>query len=51
MGLMVICAGVQALLEHELHNGNTDEMHQASSEISGWLRQRKEEIAWTGKRN
>ena len=36
MGLMVICA---------------DEMHQASSEISGWLRQRKEEIAWTGERN
>lgn len=39
-GLMVICAGVQALLEHELHNGNTDEMKQASLEISGWLRGR-----------
>ncbi len=40
-GLMAVCAGVQALLEHELHNGNTDEMHQASAEISGWLRERQ----------
>ena len=39
-GLMVVCAGVQALLEHELHNGNADEMRQASTEISDWLRQR-----------
>lgn len=39
-GLMVVCAGVQALLEHELHNGNTNEMHNASTEISSWLRQR-----------
>ncbi len=39
-GLMVICAGVQALLEHELHNGNADDMKQASADIAGWLRQR-----------
>lgn len=39
-GMMAICAGVQALLEHELHNGNADEMHKASAEISDWLRSR-----------
>ncbi len=37
-GLMVTCAGVQALLEHELHNGNADEMTLASKEIDKWLR-------------
>ena len=37
-GLMVTCAGVQALLEHELHNGNADEMQSASKEIDNWLR-------------
>lgn len=38
-GLMVTCAGVQALLEHELHNGNADEMTAAASrEIDNWLR-------------
>lgn len=37
-GLMVTCAGVQALLEHELHNGNADEMQTASKEIDVWLR-------------
>lgn len=37
-GLMVTCAGVQALLEHELHNGNADEMQTASKEIDIWLR-------------
>lgn len=39
-GQMVVCAGVQALLEHELHNGNSDEMQRASADISNWLRQR-----------
>lgn len=37
-GLMVTCAGVQALLEHELHNGNATEMQAASKEIDIWLR-------------
>lgn len=39
-GLMAICAGVQALLEHELHNGNADEMTRASKGIDKWLRER-----------
>ena len=26
----VLCAGIHALLEHELHNGNSDEMRAAS---------------------
>lgn len=39
-GLMASCAGVQALLEHELHNGNADEMQSASKEINTWLRER-----------
>ena len=39
-GLMASCAGVQALLEHELHNGNADEMQLASKEINTWLRER-----------
>lgn len=29
----VLCAGVHALLEHELHNGNSDEMRQASDDL------------------
>ena len=39
-GLMATCAGVQALLEHELHNGNADEMQSASRDIDKWLRER-----------
>ena len=39
-GLMATCTGVQALLEHELHNGNADEMQQASKGIDKWLRER-----------
>lgn len=39
-GQMAICRGVQALLEHELHNGNADEMQNASHEIAQWLRKR-----------
>lgn len=39
-GQMVNCAGVQALLEHELHNGNTAEMQDASHAIDKWLRER-----------
>lgn len=39
-GQMVNCRGVQALLEHELHNGNAEEMEGASHEIADWLRNR-----------
>lgn len=39
-GLMATCTGVQALLEHELHNGNTEEMQEASKGIDKWLRER-----------
>lgn len=39
-GQMAMCRGVQALLEHELHNGNSDEMEGASQEISAWLHDR-----------
>lgn len=28
-----LCAGVDALLEHELHNGNADQMEQASVDL------------------
>lgn len=36
-GLIVTCKGVKALLEHELHNGNTGEMVSASKAIDDWL--------------
>ena len=36
-GLIVTCKGVKALLEHELHNGNTGEMLSASKAIDDWL--------------
>lgn len=39
-GQMANCRGVQALLEHELHNGNAEEMQEASHEIAEWLRKR-----------
>lgn len=39
-GQSAICRGVQALLEHELHNGNEDEMRAASDGIGKWLRTR-----------
>lgn len=29
----ILCAGIHALLEHELHNGNADEMRQASAAL------------------
>lgn len=29
----VLCAGIHALLEHELHNGNSDEMQAASAAL------------------
>lgn len=39
-GQTELCRGVQALLEHALHNGNTDEMQAASASIGKWLRNR-----------
>ena len=39
-GQSAMCRGVQALLEHELHNGNEDEMKAASEGIGKWLRNR-----------
>lgn len=36
-GQRALCAGVKALLEHALHNGNSDEMKNASADIDKWL--------------
>lgn len=36
-GQKVLCKGVQALLDHELHNGNADDMADASKGINNWL--------------
>ena len=36
-GQKYLCMGVQALLGHELHNGNADEMKAASAGIKSWL--------------
>lgn len=33
----VLCAGVLALIEHELHNGNADQMASARDDIIGYL--------------
>lgn len=39
-GQRVLCRGVVALLEHALHNGNSEEMERASSNISEWLQEK-----------
>lgn len=39
-GLMANCAGTQALLDHALHDGNSNEMSDASKNIDKWLRER-----------
>lgn len=39
-GQSAMCRGVQALLDHELHNGNENEMKAASDGIGKWLRTR-----------
>ncbi len=36
-GQRVLMQGVMALLEHELHNGNSEQMEQASMEIRTYL--------------
>lgn len=40
-GVENLSSGVLALLEHELHNGNSDEMERASAELKQWLIRRK----------
>lgn len=37
MGMRNNCSGVKALLNHELHNGNADEMQKAADTIDQWL--------------
>ncbi len=32
-----MCEGVVALLNHELHNGNSAEMQRASDDITAWM--------------
>lgn len=39
-GQKCLCEGVQALLNHALHNGNSDEMQAACGNINSWLRNR-----------
>lgn len=39
-GQKCLCEGVQALLNHALHNGNSDEMQAACGNINTWLRNR-----------
>lgn len=36
----VLCAGIMALLDHELHNGNTDQMQKARDGIMSYLQGR-----------
>ena len=36
-GLQVICKGVLALLNHEIHNGNGDEMQDALKGLNAWM--------------
>ena len=33
--------GLQTLLEHELHNGNADQMEKAANSLNKWLIGRK----------
>ncbi len=40
LGLMTICEGVQALLNHSLADGNEEEMRGATVSINKWLRGR-----------
>ena len=39
-GQKCLCEGIQALLNHALHNGNSDEMQTACGNINSWLRSR-----------
>lgn len=37
-GQVHLCEGVQALLDHALHNGNSAQMQTASDKLDEWLR-------------
>lgn len=37
-GQVHLCEGVQALLDHALHNGNSAQMQKASDNLDEWLR-------------
>ena len=39
-GQKVMVTGIQALVEHALHNGNADQLKDASDGINGWLTNR-----------
>lgn len=39
-GQQVLCSGLLALLDHELHNGNTDQMQKARDEMMSYLQGR-----------
>lgn len=39
-GQRVVCNGIHALLEHELHNGNSNEMQSASKALFDYLNSR-----------
>lgn len=36
-GQQVLCSGIVALLDHQLHNGNTDQMEKARNGINDYL--------------
>ena len=36
-GLQVTCAGLTAMLDHELHNGNSDQMEKARDNLQAYL--------------
>ena len=36
-GMRRNCTGIKALLNHQLHNGNTKEMEEAASNLDKWL--------------
>lgn len=40
-GVRVQCVAIKALLEHELHNGNSTEMKDASDGLDKWLINRR----------
>lgn len=39
-GQKALCSGVMALLDHQLHNGNTAQMEDAKTEIERYLKNR-----------
>ena len=39
-GQKVLCSGLLALLDHELHNGNTEQMQKARNDIMTYLQEK-----------